>query len=97
MAKMKRKPSSPGTILKTLYLDELGVSITQFAEMIHVSRKAVSAIVNGRKSVTPEMALRFSIALDTTPEFWLNAQRGVDLWETRRNFHDNVQPLRKSA
>jgi addiction module HigA family antidote len=74
----------------------LGISNTKLAETLGVSRKAISHIVNERKSVTPEMALRLSRAFsNTSPEFWLNLQRNYDLWHTIRNTQDwqDVQPL----
>jgi len=77
---MQRKPAHPGRILKNMYLKPLNLTITGTAEVLHVSRKAVSAIVNERKSVTPEMALRLSMAFGTTPDLWLNLQKKYDLW-----------------
>lgn len=91
-----RPPSHPGQILKELYLTELGITNTQLAKTLGVSRKAISQIVNGHKSVTPEMALRFSRALpNTTPESWLNLQRNYDLWHTAHETHswETVQPI----
>ena len=79
-----RKPYLPGEILKELYLDPLSLSITAFAEQINVSRKAVSSLINGHTSVTVDMAMRLSIALNTTPELWLRLQQAVDLWEARQ-------------
>ncbi len=91
-----RPPTHPGRILKELYLGPLGISNTGLAEILGVSRKAVSSIVNERKAITPEMALRLSRAFtNTTPESWLNLQRNYDLWHTAHNTHDwkNVQPI----
>ncbi|RME41150.1 MAG: addiction module antidote protein, HigA family [Caldilineae bacterium] len=91
-----RPPAHPGRILKNLYLTPLGISITALAATLGVSRKAVSHIVNERKSVTPEMALRLSRAFpNTTPEFWLNLQRNYDLWHAAHNSQtwQSVQPL----
>ena len=79
MNKEKRIPVHPGLILKEMYLKTLGLTITEFAADIGVSRKTVSAVVNGRNSITPEMALRLSRALDTTPDFWLNLQNKYEL------------------
>jgi len=77
----KRCPRHPGYILKILYLQPLSLTISQLAEALGISRKAVSAIINERKSVTPEMALRLSQAFpNTTPESWLNIQRNYDVW-----------------
>lgn len=78
----------------------LGISNTRLAENLGVSRKAISAIVNERKSVTPEMALRLSRAFpNTTPEFWLNLQKNYDLWQAVHNSQGwrNVQPLVTSS
>ncbi len=60
--------------MKRLYLNSLNISNSQLAECIGVSRKTVSRIVNGRGSVTPEMALRLSRAFDTSPELWLKCR-----------------------
>ena len=81
MKERKRCPAHPGQILRNLYLIPLGLSVTKIAAILGVSRKAISAITNGRKSVTPEMALRLSKAFtNSTPESWLNLQRNYDLW-----------------
>ena len=96
MRAKNRPPAHPGRILRNLYLSPLGISNTKLAETLGVSRKAISHIVNERKSVTPEMALRLSRAFsNTSPEFWLNLQRNYDLWHTIRNAQDwqDVQPL----
>jgi antitoxin HigA-1 len=89
-------PSHPGEILKELYLVELGISITDFAKDINVSRKAVSAIVNCHKSVTPEMAMRLSKAMGTTPQLWINLQTNYDLWHLaheRKEVFAKIKPL----
>jgi len=77
-------------------LAQLGISNTKLAEALRVSRKTVSHIVNERKSVTPEMALRLSRAFpNTSPEFWLNLQNNYDLWNAAHSSEDwqNVQSL----
>jgi addiction module HigA family antidote len=82
MRERKRCPRHPGYILKTLYIEPLALTITQLAQNLGVSRKTVSAIVNERKSVTPEMALRLAQAFpNSTPESWINLQRNYDLWQ----------------
>ena len=90
-----RKPSMPGEVLKEMYLEPLNVTITDFAERIGVSRKTVSALVNGRAPVTVDMAMRLSVALNTTPDLWLNLQRAVDLWNIRqeKGSWTQIQPL----
>lgn len=90
-----RKPSLPGDILRELYLEPLGLTIAAFAERIGVSRKTVSAIVNGRAPVSVDMALRLSRAFNTTPDLWLNLQQAVDIWEAQRKPGDwmRIQPI----
>ncbi len=80
MLKMKRKPTHPGKIIKEDYLLPLSITIKDMAENLGVSRKTLSKIVNEKGSITPEMALRLSMAFDTTPDLWMNLQRNYDLW-----------------
>ena len=96
MRDRKRCPAHPGRILKNLYLLPLGITNTEFARIIGVSRKAVSSIVNEHKSVTPEMALRLSRAFpNSTPESWLNLQKNYDLWNVahKSNEWENIQAI----
>lgn len=72
-------PAHPGEILRKLYLAPLGVSVTRAAAALGVTRKHVSAIVNGRAPVTPDMALRLAAAFGTDPELWVNMQSRYDL------------------
>ncbi len=83
-----RKPAHPGRILRKHYLEPLNLSITKLSETLGVSRKAVSAIVNEHKAVTPDMALRLSQAFDTTPDLWANLQKNHDLWCAMHNTTD---------
>ena len=91
-------PPHPGEIIKGLWLDPLGVSITDAAQAMAVSRKTLSKIVNGRGRVTPEIALRLSIALGSSAESWLGHQAAYDLWELEQH-PDNLRvvPLFASA
>jgi len=70
-----RNPPHPGEILKSLCLEPLGLTVTEAAETLGVSRKTLSSILNGRAGISPEMAVRLSIAFDTTAESWLNRGR----------------------
>ena len=76
----KRKPRHPGELIKRQYLEPLNITITDFADILNVSRKTVSEIVNEQASVTPNIALRLATALQTSPELWLNLQQKYDLW-----------------
>ena len=78
-------PPHPGEILKSLCLEPLGLSVTDAAAALGVSRKTLSAILNGRAGISPEMAIRLSIAFDTTAESWLNQQTQFDLWHAEQS------------
>jgi addiction module HigA family antidote len=77
-------PPHPGEILRSACLEPLGLTVTDAAKALGVSRKTLSAILNGRASITPEMAVRLSIALDTSAESWLLAQMQYDLWRAEQ-------------
>jgi antitoxin HigA-1 len=77
-------PPHPGEIIKELCLEPLGLTVTRAAEALGVSRKTLSAILNGRAGISPEMAIRLSIAFDTSAESWLNQQTQYDLWHARQ-------------
>jgi antitoxin HigA-1 len=78
-------PPHPGEVLKALCLEPLNVTVTQAARSLGVSRKTLSGILNGRAGISPEMAVRLSIAFDTTAESWLSQQLQYDLWHAERN------------
>ena len=88
-----RSPSHPGEILKTMYMDPLGVTVTRTAEALGVTRKHVSAIVNGRAPVTPDMAMRLAGVFGTDPEIWVNLQAQYDLWIVARQARPKVRRL----
>ena len=78
-------PPHPGEILRELCLEPLGISVTDAAKALGVSRKTLSSILNGRSGISPEMAIRLSKAFDTSPESWLNQQVQYDLWAAEQN------------
>ena len=81
-------PPHPGEILRELCLEPLGISVTDAAEALGVSRKTLSSILNGRSGISPEMAIRLGKAFDTSPESWLNQQVQYDLWQAEQNFRN---------
>ena len=78
-------PPHPGKILRELCLKPLGLTVTESAEALGVSRKTLSTILNGRAGISPEMAVRLSLAFNTTAESWLNQQVQYDLWHAEKN------------
>ncbi len=78
-------PPHPGGVLLRQWISPLGISITQAAKHLGVSRKALSELVNEHTGISPEMAVRLSIALDTSSELWMNMQSGYDLWHAEQH------------
>ncbi len=86
-------PAHPGEILSAMYLDPMEVSITVAAEALGVSRKHVSAIVNGSASVTPDMAARLAAVFGPDVQFWINLQAQFDVWEVSQKPAPKVKRL----
>ncbi len=78
-------PPHPGEVIRELCIKPLGITVTEAARALGVSRKALSELLNGHTGVSPEMAVRFSIAFNTTPESWLTQQMQYDLWKMRQS------------
>ena len=89
-------PPYPGEILRKLCLEPLGLSVTEAAKALGISRKTLSSILNGRAGISPEMAVRLSIAFDTTAESWMNQQVQYDLWQAERG-RDQLKVTRLTA
>jgi addiction module HigA family antidote len=81
-------PPHPGEIIRALCLEPLGLTVTDAATALGVSRKTLSAILNGRAGISPEMAVRLSIAFGTSAESWLNLQTQYDLWHAEKRRKD---------
>ena len=78
-------PPHPGGVLLRQWIKPLGISITQAAKHLGVSRKALSELVNEHTGISPEMAVRLSIALDTSSDLWMNMQSNYDLWHAEQH------------
>ena len=78
-------PPHPGEILRELCLKPLGLTVTRAAAALGVSRKTLSGILNGRAGISPEMAVRLSLAFSTPAESWMSQQVQYDLWHAERN------------
>jgi antitoxin HigA-1 len=91
---IKRRPTHPGEFLREEFLPDYGLSVSALAEAIGVSRQSVNELLRERRSLSPEMALRLSRLFGNTPEFWLNAQRAVDLWEAAEALKDDMAQIR---
>ena len=91
---LMHNPPHPGEVIKELCLGPLELSVTAAAEALGVSRKTLSSIINGKAGISPEMAVRLSIAFNTSSESWINQQAQYDLWQAEvRRSELNVKPL----
>lgn len=81
---MMHDPPHPGEVLRELCLEPLNLTVTETARALDVSRKTLSSILNGRAGISAEMAIRLSLAFDTSAEVWMNQQMQYDLWQAEQ-------------
>lgn len=93
MTTMTRRPTHPGTVFYEDVMKPLNLSVTKTAELLGVSRKALSEFINEKSSLSPDMALRISIATGTSAESWMNMQQKLTLWIAEQDAPSNVVPF----
>jgi len=89
----KRKPTTPGEILQEEYLTPLGLTQKELANHIGYDVKVINRLINGRTGVTAFLALKLAAALNTSSEFWLNAQKAVDIYKASKSLPKLKAPL----
>src|SRR3972149_1767533 len=89
----KIKPTHPGEMLREDFMPDYGLTVATISEKLGVSRQTVNELLNEHRSVSPAMALRLSRLFGNTPEFWLNAQLAVDLWEAQRSYKKELSHI----
>lgn len=87
MTNEMHNPPHPGEVLKELYLEPLELTVTDAANGLGVTRKTLSAIINQRQGISPEMALRLSKAFNTSADLWINMQTKFDLWKAKEKLN----------
>jgi len=92
--KKEIRPIHPGEMLREDFLPDYGLTVSGLAEALGVSRQTVNELLRERRSVSPEMALRLSRLFGNSPEFWLNAQRAVDLWDAAQEIGPEVERIK---
>ena len=93
-----KNPPHPGRHIRLEYLEPLGLSVTEAARILGVTRANLSNIVNGKSGISPEMAVRLAKAFGGTAEIWLRLQASYDLAQVRRREAEiNVEPYRPPA
>lgn len=93
---LMHNPPHPGAVIKELCIEPLGLTVTETAKALGVSRKTLSSIINEKAGISPEMAIRLSIAFDTTAESWMNQQAQYDLWQAEQH-RDELHVSKLSA
>ena len=87
---MARRPTHPGEMLREDFLPDYGLTTSGLAEAIGVSRQSINELLHERRAISPAMALRLATLFGNSPEFWLNAQRAVDLWDVAQVIQHDV-------
>jgi len=92
----EHRPTPPGEFIKEDILHELGLSQAQLATLLGVSRRTINQLVNGKRKITADLALRLGKFTNTSPELWMNLQASLDLWDALHSVEkkpiDNIQP-----
>ncbi|QBQ54051.1 HigA family addiction module antitoxin [Nitrosococcus wardiae] len=91
---MQRKPTHPGEMLREDFIPDYGLTVAGLAEALGVSRQSVNELLRERRAVSPEMALRLGRLFGNSPEFWLNAQRAIDLWAAAKSVKDEIARIK---
>ncbi len=96
MLPKNRRPIHPGEIIKYEYLEPLNMTQQQLADGIGVTRVRINEIILGKRAITPDTAFRLAKYFNTTPDFWINLQVNVDMWDTfqsHKKEYDNINTL----
>ena len=92
--RMSRRPTHPGEMLREDFLPDFDLTVSSLAEAIGVSRQSINELLRERRAISPEMALRLSRLFGNSPEFWVNAQRAVDLWDAKETIKKDVARIK---
>jgi addiction module HigA family antidote len=91
---LKRKPTHPGEMLREDFIPDYGLTVAGLADALGVSRQSVNELLREKKTLSPEMDIRLGRLFNNSPEFWLNAQRAVDLWVASQAIKKDVSRIR---
>jgi antitoxin HigA-1 len=92
--RMKRRPTHPGEMLREDFMPDYGLTVSGLADAVGVSRQSINELLRGRRAITPAMALRFGRLFGNSSEFWLNAQRAVDLWDVAQALEEDLERIK---
>lgn len=96
---MSHAPLHPGIIIKDVLIDSTGLTISEAAQRLGITRTTLSRLLNQHAGISPEMALRLSKLLNTSIDMWVNLQAQYEIWHVKQRVKnlDKIKPLRKSA
>ena len=97
MFEIVERPTSPGEILLEKFMKPLGISISSLARHLNVSYSRINEIIQDKRSITTDTAFRLAAYFDTTPEFWINAQNAVDMFDTLQTHRVDYQKIKKES
>lgn len=97
MLPQNRRPIHPGEIIRYEYLETLNISQQQLAVALGITRVRINEIILGKRSVTLDTAFRLSKFFNTTPDFWINLQVNVDMWDTLQLHKQEYDKIRSVA
>ena len=89
------RPTHPGEMLREDFMGDYGLTVASLAKALGISRQTVNELLREKRSMTPAMALKLSRLFGNSPEFWLNAQRAVDLWEANRQYRKQIRQIKR--
>jgi addiction module HigA family antidote len=92
--KRKIKPTHPGEMLREDFMPDFNLTTSSLANVLGVSRQTVNELLRERRSISPGMALRLSRLFGNTPDFWLNAQRALDIWNAEKIFKKDLEQIK---
>jgi len=92
--KREVRPIHPGEMIREDFLPDYELTVASLAEALGVSRQTINELLRERRAVSPEMALRLSRLFRNTPQFWLNAQRAVDLWDAEQAIREDIERIK---
>jgi addiction module HigA family antidote len=92
--RMKRRPTHPGEMLCEDFMPDYGLTVSGLADAVGVSRQSINELLRGRRAITPAMALRFGRLFGNSSEFWMNAQRAVDLWDAAQALEEDLERIK---
>ena len=92
---LQRRPIHPGEILREDFMPDYDLTVSALAAALGVSRQSVNELLRERRAVSSEMAIRLATVFGNAPEYWLNLQRAIDLFDAQASIEDDLPHLKR--